>query len=65
MVLPEHPDHAIACRLETAHRCITNLIAAAGRLCFGLDQYGNRSRLDNPQKTFIDVDAQSSESRTQ
>lgn len=63
VVLPECPIIAVACRLEIAHQRITNLIAATGRLCCGLDGRANRSRLDNPQKSFLDgvVDAQSSE----
>ncbi|MER8731208.1 hypothetical protein NKH28_15390 [Mesorhizobium sp. M1227] len=53
IVLPECPIGAVACRLQIAHQRITNLIAATGRLCFGLDDRGNRSRLDNPQKTLL------------
>ena len=37
VILPECPIGAVARRLEVAHQRITNLIAAAGRLCFGLD----------------------------
>ncbi|MER8944214.1 hypothetical protein NKH82_33050 [Mesorhizobium sp. M0915] len=63
VVLPECPIGVVACRLEIAHQRITNLIVATGRLCFGLDGRGNRSWLDNPQRSFLDgvVDAQSSE----
>src|SRR6266849_969881 len=63
VVLPECPIGAVARRLEVAHQRITNLIAAAGRLCFGLDGRSYRSRFDNPQKSFLDgvVDTQSSE----
>ena len=63
VILPECPIDAVARRLEIAHQSITNLIAATGRLSFGLDGRGYRSRLDNPQKSFLDgvVDAQSSE----
>src|ERR1700738_4127344 len=64
VVLAECPIGAVARRLEVAHHRITNLIAAAGRLCFGLDGRSYRSRFDNPQKSFLDgvVDPQSSES---
>src|ERR1700738_1758470 len=63
VVLAECPIGAVARRLEVAHQRITNLIAAAGRLCFGLDCRSSRSRFDNPQKSFLDgvVDTQSSE----
>src|ERR1700738_3853395 len=63
VVLAECPIGAVARRLEVAHQRITNLIAAAGRLCFGLDCRSYRSRLDNPQKSFLDgvVGPQSSE----
>src|SRR5258706_5092714 len=63
VVLPECPIGAVARRLEVAHQRITNLIAAAGRLCFGLDGRSYRSRFDNPQKSLLDgvVDTQSSE----
>src|SRR6202011_688595 len=63
VVLAECPIGAVARRLEVAHQRITNLIAAAGRLCFGLDGRSYRSRFDNPQKSFLDgvVDTQSSE----
>src|SRR6516162_8873446 len=63
VVLPECPIGAVARRLEVAHQRLTNLIAAAGRLCFGLDGRSYRSRFDNPQKSFLDgvVDTQSSE----
>src|SRR6266436_558511 len=63
VVLPECPIGAVACRLEVAHQRLTNLIAAAGRLCFGLDGRSYRCRFDNPQKSFLDgvVDTQSSE----
>src|SRR3981081_3854053 len=62
VILPECPIGAVARRLEVAHQRITNLIAAAGRLCFGLDGRSYRSRFDNPQKSFLDgvVDTQSS-----
>src|ERR1700730_9280005 len=54
---------AVARRLEVAHQRLTTLIAAAGRLCFGLDGRSYRSRFDNPQKSFLDgvVDTQSSD----
>src|ERR1700680_600065 len=63
VVLPECPIGAVARRLEVAHQRLTDLIAAAGRLCFGLDGPSYRSRFDNPQKSFLDgvVDTQSSE----
>src|SRR5258706_10741347 len=63
VVLPECSIGAVARRLEVAHQRVTNLIAAAGRLCFGLDGCSHRSRFDNPQKSFLDgvVDTQSSE----
>ena len=63
VVLPECPIGAVARRLEVAHQRLTNLIAAAGRLCFGLGGRSYRSRFDNPQKSFLDgvVDTQSSE----
>src|SRR6202163_2448294 len=63
VVLAECPIGAVARRLEVAHQRITNLIAAAGRLCFGLDCRSYRSRFDNPQKSFLDgvVGTQSSE----
>src|SRR5258708_22974238 len=63
VILPECPIGAVARRLEVAHQRITNLIAAAGRLCFGLDGRSYRCRFDNPQKSFRDgvVDTQSSE----
>src|SRR5882724_11290345 len=63
VVLAECPIGAVARRLEVAHQRITNLIAAAGRLCFGLDGRSYRSRFDNPQKSFLDgvIDTQSSE----
>ncbi|MER8607450.1 hypothetical protein NKH48_27750 [Mesorhizobium sp. M1233] len=59
VVLPERPIDAVACRLEIAHQSIADLTAATGRLRFGLDGRGYRSRLDNPQKSFLDgvVDA--------
>ncbi|MER9470533.1 hypothetical protein NKI82_32640 [Mesorhizobium sp. M0482] len=59
VLLLECPISAVAWRLEIAHQCVTNLIAATGRLCFGLNGRGNRSRLNNPQKSFLDsfVDA--------
>src|SRR5260370_20712238 len=62
VVLPECPIGAIARRLEVAHQRLTNLIAAAGRLRFGLDGRSYRSPLDNPPKSFLDgvVDPQSS-----
>src|SRR6202048_605115 len=64
VILPECPIGAVARSFEVAHQRITNLIAAAGRLCFGLDGRSYRSRVDNPQKSFLDgvVDTQSSES---
>src|SRR3982074_3668501 len=64
VILPERPIGAVARRLEVAHQRITNLIAAAGRLCFGLDGRSYRSRFDNPQKSLPDgiLDPQSSES---
>src|SRR6266478_4939747 len=63
VILSECPIGAVARRLEVARQRITNLIAAAGRLCFGLDGRSYRSRFDNPQKSFLDgvVDTQSSE----
>src|ERR1700694_375010 len=63
VVLPECPIGAIARRLEVAHQRLTTLIAAAGRLRFGLDGRSYRSRFDNSQKSFLDgvVDTQSSE----
>jgi hypothetical protein len=39
VVLPECPIGAVARRLEVAHQRLTNLIAAAGRLCFSLDSH--------------------------
>src|SRR5260370_12594409 len=62
VVLPECPIRAAARRLEVAHQCLTNLIAAAGRLCFRLHRRSYRSPSDNPQKSFLDgvVDAQPS-----
>src|SRR5258708_8766434 len=64
VILPECPIGAVARRLEVAHQRITNLIAAAGRLGFGLDGRSYRCRFDNPQKTFLDgfPDTQSSQS---
>src|SRR6202166_3094327 len=63
VILPECPIGAVARRLKVAHQRVTNLIAAAGRLCFGLDGRSYRSRFDNPQKSFLNgiVDTQSSE----
>src|SRR4030088_263126 len=63
VILPECPIGAVARRLEVSHQRITNLIAAAGRLCFGLDGRRYRSRFDNPPEHFLDgvVDPQSSE----
>src|SRR5260370_20165224 len=63
VVLAECPIGAVARRLEVAQQRITNLIAAAGRLCFGLDGRSYRCRFDNPQKSLLDgiVDTQSSE----
>src|SRR3981081_2331040 len=63
VILPECPIGAVARPLGVAHPRITNLIAAAGRLCFGLDGRSYRSRFDNPQKSFLDglVDTKSSE----
>src|SRR5260370_1872676 len=62
VVLPECPIGAVARRLEVAHQRLTNLIAAAGRLCFGLDGRSYRPRFDNPQNTLLDavVDTHSS-----
>ena len=64
VILPEGPIGAVARRLEVAHQRITNLIAAAGRLGFGLGGGSYRCRFNNPQKSFRDgvVDAQSPES---
>src|SRR5258705_2791474 len=45
VVLPECPIAAVARRLEVAHQRMTNLISAAGRLCFGLDGSSYRSRV--------------------
>src|SRR3982075_3656307 len=63
VILPECPIGAVARRLEVARQRITNLIAAAGRLCFGLNGRSYRPRFDTPQKSFLDgvVDTQSSE----
>src|SRR3981189_1064289 len=63
VVLPECPIGPVARRLEVARQRITNLIAAAGRLGFGLDGRSYRCRFDNPQKSFLDgvVDTPSSE----
>src|SRR5258706_11939731 len=63
VILSECPIGAVARRLEVARQRITNPIAAAGRLGFGLDGRSDRSRFDNPQKSFRDgvVDTQSSE----
>src|SRR6266404_4952303 len=63
VILSECPIGAVARRLEVARQRITNLIAAAGRLGFGLDGRSYRCRFDNPQKSFLDgvVDTQSSE----
>src|SRR5258708_1114696 len=63
VILPECPIGAVARRLEVARQRIPNLIAAAGRLGFGLDGRSYRCRFDNPQKSFLDgvVDTQSSE----
>src|SRR6267142_2947335 len=63
VILSECPIGAVARRLEVARQRITNLIAAAGRLGFGLDGRSYRSRFDNPQESFLDgvVDTQSSE----
>src|SRR5258706_16013458 len=44
VLLPECPIGAVARRLEVAPQRITTLIAAAGRLCFGLDGRSYRSR---------------------
>src|SRR5260221_6820718 len=62
-ILPDCPIGAVARRLEVAHQRLTNAIAAAGRLGFGLDGRSYRCRFDNPQKSFLDgvVDTQSSE----
>src|ERR1700736_4681201 len=54
VILSECPIGAVARRLEVARQRITNLIAAAGRLCFGLDGRSYRCRFDNPQKSFLD-----------
>src|SRR5258708_19289022 len=64
VVLPECPIGAVARRLEVARQRITNLIAPAGRLGFGLDGRSYRCRFDNPQKSFFDAvaDTQSPES---
>src|SRR3984893_14761516 len=64
VILSECPIGAVARRLEVARQRITNPIAAAGRLGFGLDGRSYRCRFDNPQKSFLDgvVDTQSSES---
>src|SRR5258708_17164103 len=66
VVLPECPIGAGARRLEVAHQRITNLIAAAGRLCFGLDGRTYRSRFANPQKSFLEsfLDSPPSESNS-
>src|SRR3984893_14619508 len=63
VLLSECPIGAVARRLEVARRRITNLMAAAGRLGFGLDGRSYRCRFDNPQKSFLDgvVGRQSSE----
>src|SRR5258708_15378029 len=63
VVLPECPIGAVARRLEVARQRITNLIAPAGRLRFGLDGRSYRCRFDNPQKSVFDgvLDSQSSE----
>src|SRR5260221_13221961 len=63
VVLSECPIGAVPRRLEVARQRITNLIAAARRLCFELDGRSYRCRFDNPQKSFLDgvVDTQSSE----
>src|SRR3984957_20433368 len=63
VILSECPIGAVARRLEVARQRITNLVAAAGRLCFGLDGRSYRCPFDNPQKSFLDgvVDTQSSE----
>src|SRR5258707_12124552 len=64
VILPECPIGAVARLLEVARQRITNLIAAAGRLGFGLDGRSYRGRFDNPQKSFLEGvgDTQSSES---
>src|SRR5260370_7920684 len=64
IILSECPIGAVARRLEVARQRITNLIAAAGRLCFGLDGRSYRCRFDNPHKGFLDalVAPQSSQS---
>src|SRR5258708_37122553 len=54
VVLPECPIGAVARRLEVARQRITNLIAPAGRLGFGLDGRSYGCRFDNPQKSFFD-----------
>src|ERR1700694_5926269 len=62
VVLAVCPISAVARRLEVAHQRITNLIAAAGRLCLRLER-SRGSRFNNPQNSFLDgvVDTQSSE----
>src|SRR5258708_21482705 len=62
VILPECPIGAVARRLEVARQRITNLIASASRLGFGLDGRSYRSRFDNPQEIFRDarVDTQPS-----
>src|SRR5260370_17269576 len=52
VILPECPIGAVARRLEVARQRITNLIAAAGRLGFGLHGRSYRCRFDNPPKSF-------------
>src|ERR1700722_193675 len=63
VILSECPIGAVARPLGVPPQRVTNLIAAAGRLGFGLDGRSYRSRFDNPQKSFLDgvVDTQSSE----
>jgi hypothetical protein len=57
------PVGAVASGLKFAPQRIANLIAAIGRLCFGLDGRSDRSRLYDLQKRFFNgvIDAQSSE----
>jgi hypothetical protein len=63
ILLPPSAMTESAKALATIINEFANLIAAAGRLCFGLDGRSYRSRFDNPRKSFLDgvVDTQSSE----
>src|SRR5260370_7758353 len=54
VILPECPIGAVARRLEVARQRITNLIAAAARLGFGLHGPTYRSRFATPQQPFPD-----------